>query len=438
MSEAQGAIPLYRYQRDWFLDRARFKIGMFARQTGKTFTATLEIADDCFVAEAEARRSPWVILSRGERQSKEAIGVFKQHSQAYGLVSSEIESDFDAGAVTYKALEVQFPHGSSIIALPANPDTARGFSRNVFLDEFAFHRDSREIWRALFPVISAGWRIRVTSTPNGKGNKFHELMTADDELWSRHTVDIYRAVADGLPRNIEELRAALADEDAWAQEYELKWLDEASAWLTFELITACEDDDAGDKAKYQGGPCFAGNDIARRGDLWTLYVFELVGDVLVEREAVELRHATFAEHDAELDRVMRTYDVVRCAMDQTGMGEKPVEDAKRRYGSKVEGVILSSARRLDVATAGRQRFEDRKIRIRAGDVKLRADLHQLKKVVGPTGAPRLIAEDGESHADRAWAIFLACAAAGESRTPAILDYYKSLAEKREAAKAVAS
>ena len=32
----------------------------------------------------------------------------------------------------------------------ANPDTARGFSANVFLDEFAFHKDSREIWKALF------------------------------------------------------------------------------------------------------------------------------------------------------------------------------------------------------------------------------------------------------------------------------------------------
>ena len=29
---------LYPYQRRWLDDNARFKIGMFARQTGKTFT----------------------------------------------------------------------------------------------------------------------------------------------------------------------------------------------------------------------------------------------------------------------------------------------------------------------------------------------------------------------------------------------------------------
>ena len=61
--------------------------------------------------------------------------------------------DQDAG---YKALEVAFPSGSRITALPANADTARGFSANVFLDEFAFHADSRKIWAALFPVISKG------------------------------------------------------------------------------------------------------------------------------------------------------------------------------------------------------------------------------------------------------------------------------------------
>ena len=35
---------LHPYQIRWLEDDSRFKIGMFARQTGKTFTTTLEIA----------------------------------------------------------------------------------------------------------------------------------------------------------------------------------------------------------------------------------------------------------------------------------------------------------------------------------------------------------------------------------------------------------
>ncbi|SUG27510.1 Mu-like prophage FluMu protein gp28 [Salmonella enterica] len=68
-----AAVRLYPYQQAWFLDRARFKIGMFARQTGKTFTTTLELVDDCFEVEASGGRTRWVILSRGERQAKEAM-----------------------------------------------------------------------------------------------------------------------------------------------------------------------------------------------------------------------------------------------------------------------------------------------------------------------------------------------------------------------------
>jgi phage FluMu gp28-like protein len=116
---------------------------MFARQTGKTFTTTLEIVDDCFAAEAAGKRTRWVILSRGERQAREAIeaGV-KRHIEAYGVACQILEGQESVGGIVVNKLEVEFPGGSRVTALPANPDTARGFSANVFLDEFAFHKDS--------------------------------------------------------------------------------------------------------------------------------------------------------------------------------------------------------------------------------------------------------------------------------------------------------
>lgn len=422
MTAFAPAVPLYPYQKRWFLDRSRFKIGMFARQTGKTFTTALETVDDVHEGMVEGRRSPWVILSRGERQAKEALdeGV-KPHARAYGVGISEKDHDFVTPEGTvFRAFEVEFENGAKITALPANPDTARGFSRNVFLDEFAIHKASREIWGALFPVVSKGWKIRVTSTPKGKGNKFYELMTGEDDVWSRHVVDIYQAVADGLPRDVEALRAALNDEELWQQEFELKWLDEATAWLPYDLIFSVEDPLAGDPALYQGGLCFVGNDIAAGGgDLWVAWVVELVGDVLWTREIVELRRASFAEQDAVMDELFERYKVARLAMDQTGMGEKPVEDAKRRYGEhRVEGIHFNVSTKLDLASIGKQRFEDRKIRIPEGRAALRADLHSLVKVVGPTGTVRFLApREGGSHADRTWACFLACHAASGGVVP---------------------
>lgn len=410
------AVPLYAYQKRWLLDAARFKIGMFARQTGKTFTTTLEIVDDVFTAISKKQKSRWVILSRGERQAREAMneGV-KLHARAFNLAIEDSTETrlYDSDGLEFKALEVTFPYGSKILALPANPDTARGFSANVFLDEFAFHKDSRAIWSALFPVISAGYKLRVTSTPNGKGNKFYDLMTASDAVWSRHTVDIYQAVNDGLNRDIAELRAGLNDEDAWSQEYELKWLDEASSWLSYDLINSCEHEAAGLSDHYGGNAVYLGVDIAARNDLFVIWVLEPVGDVLWTREIIERRRIPFAEQDLLLQGVFERYKVARCCIDQTGMGEKPVQDAQSRYGSsRVEGVLFTAPNKLTLATQGKQAFEDRKLRIPQGNQALRADLHKLQKVTGPTGQPRFVADaDATGHADRTWALFLAINAA---------------------------
>jgi len=412
-----AAVPLYAYQKKWLLDKSRFKIGDFSRQTGKTFTTTLELVDDCFEVEARGGRTRWVILSRGERQAKEAIdeGV-KKHAKAYNMAVKEIEGEFKVSdKLSYTMLDVVLPGGSKITALPANPDTARGFSANVFLDEFAFHADSRKIWTALFPVISNGFKLRITSTPNGKGNKFYELMTDKklDGIWSRHVVDIYRAVADGLPRDIDQMRTALNDDDAWDQEFALKWLDEASSWLSFDLIDGVEHDRAGIPENYTGGPCYVGVDIATRNDLFVIWVWEEVGDVLWCREIIARRRIKFSEQDALLADVFKRYKVIRCCMDQTGMGEKPVEDAKRAHGdARVEGVLFTASNKLLLATVGKEAFDDRTCRIPLGDRDLRSDLHKLKKVTSPTGVPRFVADsDSEGHADRAWAAFLGLYAA---------------------------
>lgn len=405
---------LYPYQQRWLGDDNRFKIGMFARQTGKTFTTTLEIVRDCQLAEIERRRERWVILSRGERQAREAMeeGV-KRHCQAMGAMVRAIEAEWKGSEATYRVSEVSWPNGSRITALPANPDTARGFSAHVFLDEFAFHADSRKIWGALFPVVSAGKKLRVVSTPNGKGNKFYELMTDQDPKtpWSRHQVDIYTAVREGLPRDPEALRAAIRDPDAWAQEYELQWLDEASAWLDFELINGVEDAAAGDPADYQGGPVYIGNDIAARRDLWVAWVWERVGDVLWTRELRTLKRASFAAQEDTLAGLIERYRPLRVAMDQTGMGEKPVEDAIRRWGGIIEGVLFTADQKLLMAQLAKQAFEDRKVRIPLGDEAIRADLHSLRKVATPSGGVRFAVEGGDGHADRAWAAFLGLYAA---------------------------
>ncbi len=424
------AITLGQWQKTYLADQSRFKLAHWARGTRKTFTTTLECVNDVMEVEANGGRTRWIIASRGERQSLVAIEFAKQHAKAFALgidaVTEERDLIDDLGnevrgpdgyVIKYKVHTITFPNGSEIIGVPANPDTLRGYTGNLLLDEFAFHADSRKIWMAVFPIIRGIYKLRVASTGNGKGNKFYELATSTDLGWSIHRVDIYQAVAQGLDLNIDETRRALNDEDAWAQEYELEWLDEASAWLDYDLINSVESDDAGDPAKYEGGLVFSGEDIGLRSDLWVMWACELVGDVLVTREIRTLHRQKFSEQDAVRRDMFDRYRIVRHCMDQTGMGEKPVEDAKRWHGElRVEGVLFTGPNKLLLATVGKERFQDRKIRIPMGDQALRLDLHKLRKAPTDSGAPRFIADrDSEGHADRTWACFLACYAAGAPR-----------------------
>ena len=69
-----------------------------------------------------------------------------------------------------------------------------------------------------------------------------------------------------------------------------------------------------------------------------------------------------------------------------------------------------------MATALKEAMEDRRLRLPQGRADLRADLHSVQRVAGPTGAPRLKAErEGGSHADRFWALALAASAAAGER-----------------------
>jgi phage FluMu gp28-like protein len=296
-------VQLYDYQLSQLADKARFKIYLQARQTGKSFEMSLEAVDD--IAETG---KPWVMLSRGERQSLELMEKAKMHSKAYALGASAIEEDrFKTDDTEYKQLKIVYNSGAWIIGLPANPDTARGYAANVGLDEFAIHKDSRRIWTALYGSITRGYKLIVASTPMGKQNKFYELWSGDNG-YSKHFVDIYTAVKQGLQVDIEELRKGLDDDEAWAQEYECQFLDEATAFLTFELICGCESEEASmdfDETIVALREFYLGWDIGRKKDLTVLWVIEKIGDVFWTRAVIRLEKTPYQIQQDLIEALIR-------------------------------------------------------------------------------------------------------------------------------------
>ena len=421
MVSSSPAIPLLPYQIEAMKDKSRFLCLFWARGVRKTFTATLKIVDSVFESESQGRRESWNIISRGERQALEAMQEVKKHFRAYKVVAGEIEGRdvwSEAEGRNVKIYEVKTGLGSRILSLPANPDTVRGYTANIYLDEFAFHKDSQTIWKAVYPCLRGHLKMIVSSTPQGKGNRFYQIATDTTDIWSIRRTDIYQAVEQGLPFDVETERRALNDPDAWAQEYELQWLDEASAWLSYDLIASCESDLAGEPKAYKEGVCYLGMDIARRRDFTVLWVVEEHRGTLWTREVVKLRRADFRTQLEEMGRMLSDYSVSRACIDQTGLGEFMVDEAKRLYGNdRIEGVLFTGAVKQDLATILKQRFEDRQVRIPI-DREVRNSFHAVKKLTTSAGNPRFDADrTDQGHADEFWACALAVHAASNPAAP---------------------
>jgi len=413
-------------------DPSPLKIWLAARQVGKSFAVAVEA-----IRESLMGKCANLVLSSSQRQSQEVM------EKVYSLLRYlRVRSAETIRAEGEKREEVRLPNGSRVISLPASPDTVRGFSGNVFLDEFAFHRDGREIWRAMYPAVTRGYRVRVTSTPNGRQNMFHELWSDDGNGFSRHRTDIHEARAEGLAIDVDGLRRGIGDPVSWAQEFECRFIDEATAYITYGMIAACEDEGASKDAPVFGpaapGPLYLGVDVGRRRDLTVFWLLERTGDVLWTRMVREMDRAPFRAQREFLYWLLDGQAlgpsrgearVLRACVDSSGMGGQLAEEAAERFGPRVEAVAFTQAVKEDLAVTLRRRFEERAIRV-PSDPAIREDIHSVRKFTTAAGHARFEAErSGGSHADRFWALALAVHAAGGRREAPV--EYEPISGRRE-------
>jgi phage FluMu gp28-like protein len=413
---------LLPYGKRWVDDSARFKIGCWARQTGKSWHSALEAVRDCL-----ERKTTWVCLSAGERQALEWMLKAREHNEAFDVALAGYVEEREHSESVLKAAEIRWPNGSRLVAIPANPATARGYSANLVLDEFAFHEQPDAIWRAIYPSISnplrGVFKIRVLSTPNGLGNKFADLWLKA-EGWSRHSLTIIEAVKEGLPLDIAELRRGLDDPEGWAQEYECQFLDAAAVLLPYELIARCESPEAAVAAPPEywsqgnAGRLFLGIDFGRKRDLTVCWTLEQVGDVLHTREVLELRGMD-TPHQVELLRP-RIGRAQRVCLDYTGpgvgLGDYLVKEfgqydpAAHQFG-RVEALTFSNTAKVDVFSKLRMACEALRLRIPVSR-EVREDLHSMHRVsLSGGGVTYRAPHTADGHADRCTALALAVRAA---------------------------
>ncbi|HKQ48478.1 MAG TPA: terminase family protein [Phycisphaerae bacterium] len=404
-----AALNLLAYQDAAVNCPARFTWNCWARQTGKSFTFSLRR-----LVRGLARKRTQIFLSAGERQSREVMEKTRLHCVTLKIWHEWHDRGYFRGT-RFRQLEIRLPGKVRIIGLPANPLTARGYSGDIFLDEFAMHRDDEAIWAALYPsVLRAKGELDVASTPRGQKNMFHRL--AENDAFERGTMTLEAAVAGGLEVDIAALRKGIADDLTWRQEFCCEFADEATSFMTYELIRKCHDVrlstevDARALAR-RGAAIYAGVDVGRHRDLTVIWLWERQVESFFTRGVIVMQAAPFAEQEAVLAELLKSRGLRRCCIDATGLGMQLAERLAASFGEhRVEGVSFTAALKSELAGRLRVLAERGHLSIPVDDAIVN-DWHSMSRIV-TGGNVRFDADRTPGgHADRFWAAALGLHAA---------------------------
>jgi phage FluMu gp28-like protein len=453
------------YQREWLADDSRLKICEKSRRIGWTYVQAYEDVRDAAKSKAEGGMDVW-FTSADISAAREYIRYCEQWAKLLDVAASDlgevvIDEDDDI-----KALVIEFASGFRINALSSNPKGFRSKGGKVVIDEFAFHENADDLWKAASPSITWGFPIRVFSSHNGKGTRFYRMAEEAKQpgsKWSHHKVTLLDAIEDGLVGRIlgkpgdratkeevasflQETKEIAGDAETFEQEYMCNPLDGKAAYISFALIYACEHVDVPAPLAVFGGPAgearvavvgqgvndipiddyqpelpaeleadnplYLGVDIGRHRDLTVMTLLEEVGDVLWARLVLELHVVKFRHQYRWLQLLLPL--VRRACIDDTGLGAQLAEDAIEDFGAyKVEGVTFSAPLKADLAVTLKRRYEDRGLRTPASEA-FRQDIAKVKRTTTSAGNVRFEGErDGDGHADRFWSLALAAHAAGQ-------------------------
>lgn len=427
----ESSAILLPYQKAWVNDTSRLKICEKARQIGWSWGDAYRV--DRIQAMRGAALDHWV-SSRDDIQAKLFLEDCKSFARILQMGADDLGLQVvdDAGNTAYV---LAFANGRRIHSMSSNADAQAGKRGGRTLDEFALHKDPRKLYTIAYPGITWGGDLAIFSTHRGSHNYFNTLINevrhkGNPKGFSLHRVTLQDALDQGFLYKLQSklplddprmqmdeaeyfdfIKAGCADTESFMEEYQCVPSDDASAFLSFDLI---------DKAKYQANeqwetdledcvnPLYIGMDIGRTSDLSVIWVVEVVSGVAMTRRVITMRNQSFASQEAELYPLLDLPQVRKCAIDSTGIGSQFAERAALRdSGWKVEAVTFTNAKKEQLAYPLKMSLEKGQVRI--PDTKeILADLRSVRRETTNSGNTRF---DGErtanGHADRFWALSLA-------------------------------
>lgn len=440
-----------RFQVAHLNDDATFRIEDKSRQIAWSWIIAAEAVADAIL---DNRSSIFVSINKEEAKEKirYAKSVFENLE---GIHKPKIKTD--------NQLELEFEGGARLISHSSRPP--RGKARmNVYLDEFAHVQHDRQIYTAALPVISKGGRLRMGSSPMGASGVFWEIFTQSlrpypgynrrrTPWWEIEAFCLNVTEARNLAPamltadrvemfgrdRIKAIYANILLED-FQQEYEAEFVDETTAWITWEEIKQNQDSDllcaigeargsamskvtdAINKLKQwvaekKAEVVFSGGmDIGRTRNTTELY---LVGESTTKtyplRLALTMDNTEFDDQQAVLVSVMTQLPVKKMLIDQTGIGRNLAENGAKKFPGKVEGVDFTNATKALWASNAKMVMQQRKAPI-PNDREMAYQIHSIKKLITPSKNVVFDTERNEKHhADKFWAWALAITTALEPK-----------------------
>lgn len=451
------------YQRDWIDCADPFALGEKSRRIGWTYASSYRAVE---------RRVKGVgnlyFSSADLTASQEFIDYCTTWCDVFNVVAKAGTEEEVIEDEKITSLVLRFANGTKIVAGSSNPKFFRSKGGDADADEFAFHRQPRELLKAAHATaLFWGYQLRAWSTHNGEGSFFDALVKDARKFmaWEREegerlrrgepptpfnglrvrvkTVTVLDAVEQGLVELIrqrkgklkqrpapdakarrdwlDELRATCPDEDTWNEEYLCTPSSDHASLLTYDLIQSCEAANLKLLEIDQLNPLksyYAGFDVGRKKDLSVLWVLERVGDVFWTRVLKPLKQVNFTAQEDLLWALMSNRAVKRICVDSTGIGMMLAERLGQKFGPyRAESVNFSAPVKSQLAMPLLRAFQDKRLRIPAdGDV--RESLHKVRKSVTAAGNIRLDADADEAgHADEFWSLALAHHAADDVKIP---------------------
>jgi phage FluMu gp28-like protein len=442
MSSTSGPIILDDWQESVCGYEGKFLSGLKTRQGGWSYGT---IAARALAKSQLIKNNLSVIVSINLDDAKEKIRYARE-------LYDTIPRSHRSRLIIDNKMQLEFANGSRIVSMfmPRGKGPA-----DVYLDEFAFNKRAREIYKAAIFITSRVGQLLVGSTPLASSGMFWEIVSNAQNKFARfHRIEIpwwhCTALCKDVPKakieaplmtTHERVYAFGTDDliliyestylDDFCQECELKPQDDQESFFPLDLIFRCVDPDLALYDTFESfrdnlkGIPYAGFDVGRRRNPSVLAILEQLGSKYYLRMLIPMHKMDFDTQKFKLTEALRTLPIARMCIDETGLGMNLAEDLAKRFPHTVLPVNFAgrvdarsnakdpSQKKPSVAVKERMATDvkilmERNDLILVQDRELIKEFLTIKRKTSPMGSVRFAVEKNEEHhADEFWEVALA-------------------------------